>query len=71
MAIKIFRPRDTKNVNAGVASLEWIWSLAGRSILTYVTVSKGPKAPKDAKQSKILASSASVLCQKVYMNYKY
>ena len=70
MAIKIFRPRDTKNVNAGVASLEWIWSLAGRSILTYVTVSKGPKAPKDAKQSKIFAATASVSCQKAFINLK-
>ncbi len=39
--------------------------------LSYVTVSKGPKAPKDAKQSKILASSASVLCQNPFIHCKY
>ena len=38
--------------------------------LSYVTVSKGPKAPKDAKQSKIFATIASVSCQKAFINLK-
>ena len=38
--------------------------------LSYVTVSKGPKAPKDAKQSKIFATAASVSCQKAFINLK-
>ena len=38
--------------------------------LSYVTVSKGPKAPKDAKQSKIFAATASVSCQKAFINLK-
>ena len=38
--------------------------------LSYVTVSKGPKAPKDAKQSKIFATAASALCQKAFINLK-
>ena len=64
------RPCVTKNVDAGVASLERIWSLAERSIPTYVTASKGPKAPKDAKQSKIFATIASVTCQKAFTKCK-
>ena len=35
-----------------------------------MTVSKGPKAPKDAKQSKIFAATASVSCQKAFINLK-
>ena len=68
-AISRLRPRDTKKMLT-LGSHPWsgFGHLLKGAYLSYVTVSKGPKAPKDAKQSKILASSASVLCQNPFIH---
>ena len=57
-AISRLRPRDKKNVNAGVASLERIWSLAERSIPFVCDCKQGAKGAQgcEAKQNSCFVS---------------